>query len=131
MKIKIAVDATSIISALIGGVSRNILFDRRFNFISTEYPIKEVKKYLPLISKKSEVSIEEILEALFLLPIRIFSLNHYKTELKKADKVIGKIDKKDVDILALSSRENCLVWSEDKDFRNINEINLIRTKDLI
>ena len=66
-----------------------------------------------------------------MLPIRIFSLNHYKTELKKADKVIGKIDKKDVDILALSSRENCLVWSEDKDFRNINEINLIRTKDLI
>ncbi len=59
MKISIAVDATPIISALIGGVSRDILFDHRFNFISTEFTINEVKKYIPIISKKSEVSKKE------------------------------------------------------------------------
>ncbi|MBU1252168.1 MAG: hypothetical protein KKC96_01095 [Nanoarchaeota archaeon] len=51
MKIKIAVDATPIISALIGGFSRNILFDNKFNFISTEYTLREVRKYLCQISK--------------------------------------------------------------------------------
>ena len=56
MKIKIAVDATPIISALIGGISRNILFDRRFNFISTDYTIKEVRSHITLISEKSGIN---------------------------------------------------------------------------
>jgi len=68
MKIKISVDATSIISALIGGVSRNILFDSRFNFISTEHTLDEVRKYIYLISKKSGVGKKEIEESLSLLP---------------------------------------------------------------
>jgi len=70
MKIKIAVDATPIISALIGGISRNILFGHKFNFISTEYTLKEVEKYAFLISKKSGVNEKEIKEALSLLPVK-------------------------------------------------------------
>ena len=49
MKIKICVDANIIISALIGGVARNILFDSKFEFITTESTIKEVTKYLPIL----------------------------------------------------------------------------------
>ncbi|MFH1325345.1 MAG: PIN domain-containing protein [archaeon] len=131
MKIKIAVDATPIISALIGGISRNILFDHRFNFISSEYTMDEVRKYISLISKKSLVNEEEIKEALFLLPIKIYSKKYYKDKIKDADEIIGKIDEKDVEILALSIKENCFVWSEDKDFRDLKGINLVRTKDLV
>ena len=130
MGIKIAVDATPIVSALIGGISRTILFDRRFNFISTEYTFNEIKKYLTLISKKSGVPEMEIVNALKLLPIKIYSSKHYKDKLRKSGKIMKKVDKKDIDILALSIKENCHLWSEDKHFRR-NEINLIRTKDLI
>mgnify|MGYP001615840395 CR=1 FL=1 len=131
MRIKIAVDATPIISALIGGVSRNILFDRRFDFISTDYTMEEVKRHIPLISKKSGINEKEIVDALSLLPIKIYSKKSYKNKIENANKIIGEIDKKDVDILALSLKENCLIWSEDKDFRNLKEVDLIRTKELI
>lgn len=131
MKIKIAVDATPIISALIGGFSRNILFDNKFNFISTEYTLREVRKYLCQISKKSGIAEKEIEAALSLLPIKICSRDYYKNKIEKADKIMSEIDKKDVDILALSFKENCHIWSEDKHFRNKERINLIRTKDFI
>ncbi len=131
MKIKIAVDATPIISALIGGASRNILFNHRFNFVSTEYTINEVEKYIPTISKKSNVDEKKIKEALYLLPIKAYSQKHYNNKIKSAEEIIGKIDKKDIDILALSLEKNCPLWSEDKHFRDIDDINLIRTKDLV
>lgn len=130
MKIKIAVDANPIISALIGGISREILFNHRFDFITTEYSINEVGKYLPFISEKSGVGLQEIQEMLSLLPIKIYSLRHYKSLIGMANKIIGNIDEKDVDILALSFKEDCFLWSEDKHFRN-KEIKLIRTKDLL
>ena len=131
MKIKIAVDATPIISALIGGISREILFNSKFEFISTEFSMEEVKKYLPLISKKSGVNEEEIQKALFLLPLKIYSTKHYSSSTKEAGEIIKSIDEKDVDILALSFKENCFLWSEDKHFRNKKQIKLIRTKDLL
>ena len=107
MKIKIAVDATPIISALIGGISRDILFDHRFDFISARYTIEEVEKYIFLISKKSGVQKEEIRKSLSLLPIKIRERRYYKNEIMKSRKIIGEIDEKDVDILALSFKENC------------------------
>lgn len=131
MKIKIVVDATPIVSALIGGVSRNILFDHKFNFISTEFTFSEVKKYISVISKKSGVSKEEIEEALSLLPIKIYPKREYKERINLAEDIMGEIDKKDVDILALSFKENCPLWTEDKHFRGETGVNLIRTKDLI
>lgn len=131
MKIKIAVDATPIISALIGGISRDILFDHRFDFISTEYTVREAEKCISLISEKSGVEKEKIHKALFLLPIKIHERKYYRDEIAKAEDIIGKIDKKDSDILALSLKENCPLWSEDRHFRDKKEINLVRTKDLL
>jgi predicted nucleic acid-binding protein len=131
MRIKIAVDATPIVSALIGGASSAIIFDHRLDFVSIEFTFDEVKKYLPLISKKSGVSIEELNYALKLLPIKFYKKDFYKFSVVRAQKIIGKIDAKDVDILSLSFKENCFLWSEDKHFRNKKEIRLVRTKDLI
>lgn len=64
MKIRIIVDANIIISALLGGKPRFILFDPKFEFITTQFTIKEVEKYIPLISKKSDVQKKEIKEAI-------------------------------------------------------------------
>ena len=50
MKPVICVDATPIISALIGGFSREVLFSHNFEFATTQFTINEVKKYLPYIA---------------------------------------------------------------------------------
>jgi len=129
MKIKICVDANIIISALIGGVARNILFDSKFDFITTEFTIREVKKYLPMIEKKSGVDAGKIEFALSLLPIKVYPEEHYSDKIEEADELIGKIDKKDVDILALALKSECYLWTEDGDFEIIDKV--IRTRDFV
>ncbi len=45
--LRIVVDANIILSALLGGTPSSVLFDGRFRFITTEYTIREVRKYIP------------------------------------------------------------------------------------
>ncbi len=68
MKIRVAVDTNIIISALLGGKPRFILFDSKFEFITVEFALKEVEKYIPLIAEKSGTSEKEIREGIDLLP---------------------------------------------------------------
>ena len=132
MRLRIVVDANIIISALLGGKPRFILFDPKFEFITNKFILKEVEKYIPLISKKSGVSKKEIKKGISLLPLKIVSKNYYKNYLKAAEKLIGKIDKDDIDILALYLKEKTFLWSEDKDFEKAKpKINLLKTEDLV
>ena len=127
--IKIIVDATPIISALIGGVSREILFDPTYDFITTEFTINEVKKYVSYISKKSKMPLEQIKEALELLPLTIYNQNFYSEKIENAKKLIEHKDEKDIDLLALALKTSNPLWSEDTHFERINEISLLKTKD--
>ena len=131
MKITIVVDANPIIAGLIGGTSRSIFFERRFRFCTTEHTINEVRKYIPYISEKSGIEEETIEYALSLLPVHYYSKEFYKDNLKKAEELIGSIDKKDVDILALVLKLRAPLWSEDRDFEKIDGITLLKTKDII
>ncbi|HEC93547.1 MAG TPA: hypothetical protein ENI51_11310, partial [Candidatus Atribacteria bacterium] len=69
--------------------------------------------------------------ALSLLPLHYYSKEFYKDNLKKAEELIGSIDKKDVDILALVLRLEAPLWSEDRDFEKVEGITLLKTKDII
>lgn len=131
MGITIIVDANPIISAFIGGISKDILFDKRFEFITSEFTLKEVKKYIPLISKKSGVVEERILFALSLLPLKVYSEIQYNGKIKEAKELIEYRDREDVPILALTLTLNVPLWSMDKDFEDIDQIKLLKTKDFI
>jgi len=132
MKIKIVVDANILISALLGGKPRFILFDSRFQFLTTKFTLKEVEKHVSEISQKSGVPEREIKEAISLFPLQIVSRDYYKDYLGKAKKLIQKIDPDDADILALYLKEKTFLWSEDKDFEKVQpKINLLKTEDLI
>lgn len=132
MKIRIIVDTNIIISALLGGKPRFILFDPRFEFIANEFILREVKKYIPLISHKSGVSRDEIQKAISILPLNIVPADYYRDHINEATDLIGEIDKKDVDILALYLKEKTFLWSEDKHFEKVKyKINLVKTEDFI
>ncbi len=131
MQITVVADANPIISALIGGTSREIFFDRRFGFITSEFTMKEVKKYIPVIAQKLEMPIHHIEIALALLPISIYRKEFYKSKIKKAETLIARRDKKDVEILALTLATNNPLWSQDKHFEDISQIKLLKTKDLL
>lgn len=129
MSIKIVVDANVIISALIGGSSRDILFDHRYDFLTTEFTLEEVKKYIPEIAKKSKADEKFITETLELIPLTIKKRDFYEESLSEAEEMIGEIDEKDVDILGLAIKTNNYLWSQDKDFEKAGYEKLLKTKD--
>lgn len=88
-------------------------------------------KYILYIAGKSGTENKFILYALSLLPIQPYPKEFHKGIIGKAEKLIGKIDKKDVDILALVLKLRALLWSEDRDFERVEEITLLKTKDII
>lgn len=131
MKLLIVVDANPIISSLIGGVSRDVFFRKTFKFATCEFALNEVKKFLPHISEKSGVEMVEIEKALSLLPLKVYKREDYDDKRKEAEGLIKRIDEKDVDILALSLKLGAPLWTNDRHFTRVEEVTIIRTKDLI
>lgn len=131
MKIIIIVDANIILSALLGGKPSNILFDSRFQFVTTEFTLKEVKKYFSTLEKKLEVSQQKLLSLLKELPIEAYPRSFYEDKLKEAQKLIFHIDKKDVEILALAIKLETFIWSQDKHFEKSGYKKFLNTYDFI
>jgi len=129
MRPSIIVDANPIVSALIGGFSRGILFGHHFEFITTEFTLSEVEKYIPYISTKSGVSIGTIHFLLTLIPLKIVAKEKYSNYIPKATSLVK--DKKNIDILALALALGIPLWSNDKHFEGIIEIRLVKTKDFV
>ena len=128
--IRIIVDANIILSALLGGGARFVLFSRRFEFVTTEFTLDEVTRYLPLVETKSGVSVEELQKMISLLPIIFYPKDRYRRTLARAKKAIIHIDPHDADLLALYFIERTYLWSEDRDFEKIEPpIRILKTKD--
>ncbi|PJB99512.1 MAG: hypothetical protein CO077_01390 [Candidatus Nealsonbacteria bacterium CG_4_9_14_0_8_um_filter_35_12] len=131
MKILVVVDANVILSALLGGKPSDILFDGRFQFVTTEFTLKEVKKYFPRLEKKLEIPQRKLISLLEGLPLTIYAKDFYKDKLKEAKEVIAHIDKKDVEILALALKLETFLWSQDKHFEKAKYSKLLKTYDFI
>ncbi|MEK6882953.1 MAG: PIN domain-containing protein [Nanoarchaeota archaeon] len=57
----IVIDTNIIISAIIrNSVTRNIVFDKKFNFITPSFALSELSKYKEEICKKAEMSLEDL-----------------------------------------------------------------------
>lgn len=123
----VAVDANIILSALLGGKPSVILFDSRFNFITTDFTLSEVEKYLPRFARKLHLPITELEAAVELLPVKSYHTIFYSRQILSAEKMISHIDKKDVDILALALHFNCYLWSQDKDFDGSGYAKILKT----
>lgn len=129
--VTIVIDANPLLSALLGGKARAILLSGKFRFITSEYTTWEVKKYIPLVSERTDVAEEELLIAFEHFPITAFQAKEYDDTRLAAEMLIGKRGPKDVDILALALKFDTPVWSEDKDLAGIEEIELFRTSDML
>ncbi len=129
MRPMVAVDATPIISALLGGFSREILFNHYFHFVTTQFTITEVEKYILYIAEKAGVAEKTVKSLFYLLPLEVNAKSEYKAFLSTASSLIK--DQKDIDILALALAKNCPLWSEDKGFDSVTAVKIIKTKDFV
>lgn len=129
MQIAIVADANVILSALLGGKPSLILFDSRFEFVTTEFTISEVEKYIPMVSKKLSLAQKVIQKQLEKLPLKVYEGDFYQGSFTEAKTMIEEIDKKDVDILALAIELETYLWSQDKDFEEAGYSKLLKTHD--
>lgn len=128
---KLVVDANVFISALIGGKAGELLFNPNFELITAECTTWEVKKYLPELAAHTDQTPQNLLLLFELIPVKAYQSKDYENCLPRARDLIGNRDPFDIDILALTLKTRTPLWSNDSDFEGIDNIILLKTKDVI
>ena len=128
---KLVVDANVFISALVGGKAAELLFNPNFELVTTERTTWEVKKYLPKLAAHTDQTPPDLLLLFELIPVKAYQSREYESSLSRAQALIGNRDPFDIDILALTLKTGAPLWSNDSDFEKIDNITLLKTKDVI
>lgn len=118
---QLAVDTTSILSFLIGGKAVQV-FDSPDvdSFVTTEFNIQEVRHMIPKLAAEYHLDgngLREVLDKLIRTKLRVLAASDYLSGWKQAREVMGEIDEKDTDLLALALSMDCPVWTRDSDFQ--------------
>ena len=132
---RLVIDTSIVISSLIkDSITRAILLLPFLEFYLPEYALEEIGAHKTRISRLSALSFDEIdiLLNLLLENISVVPAHTIQPYFKKAERIIGNIDPKDVPFVALAlAIENEGVWSNDKHFEEIKEIKIWKTSDLL
>ena len=130
-RLELAVDANSLISALLGGRALQLLFNPLFFFVTTERTTWEVKRYISVIAERLGIAEIEVLNTFEDFPIRAYQSYFYETAIGRATNAIEHRDPKDIDILALTYYLRIPLWTHDLDLIEIEDIQTVTTQDLL
>lgn len=130
---KIVIDSNRVIAALIiEGTTREILFDKYFEFFAPEHIKTEIEKYKEEIMQKSSLSEEDldILLSLIFEHISIISSHEYISLIESLKNKIS--DERDLSYLTV-----CLlikaegIWTHDPHFKEQDEFKIYTNIDLL
>ncbi len=134
---RIVVDTNVLISSLINpnSVVWNIIDVEEIDFLVPELVIYEVEKYEKLIKKKIKLkgrkeAYEYLLSELFTKVIIVPAI-YYQKHIEEAYEIMGVIDEKDTEFLALAIAYKCSIWSDDKDFLKQDRVTIYTSKEII
>jgi len=127
----LAVDANCLLSAMLGGRAREILFSLQFILYSPQAVLFEVPNHLPWLASKLRWPELQLFREFQLLPIIACQPIAYDHQVQRATELIGQRDSLDIPLLALALARRYAIWSEDRDFEGIAEIQLFKTADLL
>lgn len=127
----LAADANVLLSALIGGRAKLALNHPQLGEIfTTEHTFAEVEEYASVLHSKKRLPSDILLLALAALPVTLVKRSQYARSMAEATRRIGPRDPDDVDLLALALHLQIPIWSNDRDFENLN-IDLFTTERLL
>ena len=98
---KFIIDTNIVISSLIrDSTTRELLLNEKFNYYLPEIVFSEVHKYKSYISKKAELTEDDIDKLLKTILENIYQVpfNEYEEYIDEAMKIIGHIDEKDINL---------------------------------
>ena len=132
---KLVLDTNILISGLIkDSLTRKILFHPEFDFYVPDFIMEELTKYIPVISDKAGISINQVknLINLFLENVHVVPIEEYKNDMTIAREIIGEIDEKDIPFIAVAlSIKADGIWSNDKHFKKQKSIKILNTNELL
>lgn len=131
---ELVIDSNIVISALIrDSLTRKIILDSNHRFYAPEFLRTEIEKYEDLITEKSNSNENEVetLLSLVLDEVEVLPIESYKDKLSKAENLIGEEDIKDVPFLAVALHKECRIWSDDKDLKKQEKVEVETTEEVI
>ncbi|MFH1722769.1 MAG: PIN domain-containing protein [Candidatus Altiarchaeota archaeon] len=132
--ITLVVDTNIIISALIkDSVARAILVHPAFTFLLPDYSIREIKRYVQFLEKKTGLNKEELLGLLdgLLENVVVFGFEDYRGNYGRAEDIMKGIDLDDAPFIALAlSKPNQGIWTNDKHLHKQTKVKTWTTQEL-
>jgi predicted nucleic acid-binding protein len=127
----LAVDATCLVSAILGGRAREIVFSEQFELYSPQATLFEVPKHISWMAARLRKPERKLFEEFQLFPITACQPEAYESHVQQATELIGQRDPLDIPLLALALARGYPIWSDDRDFEGIVEIQLIKTPAIL
>ncbi|WP_297474643.1 PIN domain-containing protein [Thermococcus sp.] len=111
--------------------TRELIFLLSGRIISPEFAIDELKEHRKEVIKKAKINEREFDEIINVLREHIIFVSEefYAEFIPLALRITP--DKDDADFVALSLKTNAPLWSNDKRLKEIKEITVLNTKDLL
>jgi len=128
--VDLAADANVLLSAVIGGRARLILSHPEVNSVTTDHAFAEVEEYALVLARKRRLPSDILLLAVAALPVTVVSRPRYVGSIPEATQRIGGRDPEDVELLALALHFKIPIWSNDKDFEEL-DVELFTTERLL
>ena len=132
-KMELIIDANVLMSALVKakGFTYDLIFNDKIKLSAPELLLSEFEKHKEEITKKSNLSKEELDLFLSLISARIdlIPLSEFKNQIDHAERISPDPD--DTEYLALALKLNCPIWSNDKKLKEQEIIKIYSTEELI
>jgi len=116
----VVADANVLLSAVVGKAALRVFTQFDIAVHVTQFNRNEVAEYLPHMAHKYELNVELVEMPWKLLSLRIHSINDYRSQLPQAIRDIAHRDAEDAHALALARSLGVPIWSNDKDFDNLD-----------
>ncbi len=129
---EITIDANIIFACLIkDSDTRKLFFSPEVELYAPTFMLVELKKYFPVIKKKSGLNDHDFSDLVTRILVQIDIINdaELKPFIPAASSLIN--DKKDWLYLACALYKNTSIWSNDKEFKNQNRIKILTTLEMI
>lgn len=125
---KVVVDANVVMAALAKpSITREVLLYPYIDYYSPSYLLEEIKEHEDEIAVKSGESYKEAL-SIIMKKLIIVKFDFYKERISNADKIIGHIDKDDVQYIALAlALDADGIWSYDPHMKKQNAVEVFST----
>jgi hypothetical protein len=107
---------------LLGGAAVRVFLgypDRVGEFAVCEPTREEVWDFIPELAQDLGEDPERLRLVLALLPLELYPRQVYEAHLEEAERRIAWRDPDDVDVLALTLKLSCPLWSNDNDFEDV------------